>query len=505
MGNCVISKCVYNLNTFEKREFNVKRKIFFIFLTVMSFSTVNAQTLKQSWDATLDENFGTDRGPIKVGDKELTQAFCYVAKDGTVAGENIDTKVSIASVSKLFTTAWSLDSLGSDYKYETKIFIKDGIAHIEGSHDPVFGAAKIYWLLTELKKLKINVIKELTFHENFVFLPAVMKMASYEAKFTDADGITHVKYYSPTTKETAINLKRYLNTSEWSAEIKADHVAQNAVHDFIEKNLDLTVDSIAPSNENPFIIDGKYEAGTTIIKLKSTELHRIVKFMNAYSNNPIADLLFWGNGGKTAFDHYLETKFGAEMLNSVSFISGSGLPYQKIQDGKSLSRIKNQASCRSVLKILARLDQHQNNKVSETLTKIDAPSTAKGQSIATDFMPVSGSEGTIAKKADRVFVGKTGSLMDTSALAGSLSTDRGIRHFAILTQFRPGASYSYEDRKKVKVEIKASAGAKRVQSAMIKAFIAQFGENKISYSKPSWISKINFGGADSDDLVVEQN
>ena len=54
----------------------------------------------------------------------LQQAYCYSDEQNNIYGKNIKLKIRLASVSKLFTTLWALETLGPIYKYETKLFIK---------------------------------------------------------------------------------------------------------------------------------------------------------------------------------------------------------------------------------------------------------------------------------------------------------------------------------------------------------------------------------------------
>ncbi len=75
-----------------------------------------------------------------------TQSYCYTNERGELEGKNVELRIRLASVSKLITSLWAVDQLGPDYRFETKLFIKNGHLHIKGSYDPFFGNEKAYYL-----------------------------------------------------------------------------------------------------------------------------------------------------------------------------------------------------------------------------------------------------------------------------------------------------------------------------------------------------------------------
>ena len=128
------------------------------------------------------------------------QAFCY-RDQGVLKGRNEHTKVTIASVSKLITSLWAVESLGPDYKYPTKFFLSGKKLHIEGSLDPVFSKRKLFFLLAQLNTLGVTELEEITFDDG---LRVYSKAEQY---IGDVLNVTPAR--------TAANLKDFWNTDGW--------------------------------------------------------------------------------------------------------------------------------------------------------------------------------------------------------------------------------------------------------------------------------------------------
>ena len=48
------------------------------------------------------------------------QSYCYTNEEGKVEGDNVDMRVRLASVSKLLTSLWAVEKLGSSVRTDWK-------------------------------------------------------------------------------------------------------------------------------------------------------------------------------------------------------------------------------------------------------------------------------------------------------------------------------------------------------------------------------------------------
>ncbi len=74
---------------------------------------------------------------------------CWMSENGNdIAGKNIDERMPIASVSKLFTSLMATTSFSLTYKFYTQIYVapvSKGLydVHLQGTGDPYFNKFKI--------------------------------------------------------------------------------------------------------------------------------------------------------------------------------------------------------------------------------------------------------------------------------------------------------------------------------------------------------------------------
>ncbi|VXD11557.1 D-alanyl-D-alanine carboxypeptidase [Planktothrix paucivesiculata] len=148
---------------------------------------------------------------------------------------------------------------------------------------------------------------------------------------------------------------------------------------------------------------------TPIIRHQSLALVEIIKQMNIYSNNPMAEILA-ANVGGAANVRQLASQAAGVPIEEIRLINGSGLEPE------------NQISPRAVVAMfmaLARYLQDTNITIS-------------------DLFPVAGidTQGTLEDRKIPVSSPvKTGTLSDVSALAGVVPTrDRGLVWFAIINR-----------------------------------------------------------------------
>ncbi len=146
-----------------------------------------------------------------------------------------------------------------------------------------------------------------------------------------------------------------------------------------------------------------------LVRHRSIPLRQIIKEMNVFSNNEIAEMLADSVGGSTVVQS-TAAKLARVPSNEIQLINGSGLGPE--------NRISPRAICAMFM-------------------AMQREAAAKGLTLA-DLFPMSGFEhrGTLHGRHMPIgTVMKTGTLKDVSALAGVMPTrDRGLVWFAIINR-----------------------------------------------------------------------
>ncbi len=385
-------------------------------------------------------------------------AFCFTDSNGELIGANPHLKVRIASVSKLATTLWAIDKKTPQFQYETFFYFKDGHLHIKGSRDTVFSRRKLFYLVNQLNQQGIKKIDSITFDDKTIAL------ASAE------DYVGEVLTITPT--RTAANLKDFLHTKEWN-------VLKPVYRDFINstpaslrdryglralEELSLDIGQVSASNTAPFDVDG---SGVTKFSLLSSAIEDYMKFMNIVSNNFIADQTFENLGGEAEFDKYIESFMNEHFKDyetkrtgfssqepSFKMFTGSGL-----NTNRNGTRVDNYASCAIIVKLIEVLDEKMQ-ELDSVIQKIAAVPAADG--------------GTFRKRLNspvlkNSIVAKTGTLFHTSALAGLVSTQKGVQYFGIFHQLQG-----------------SKANANLIQNQMVRTLIDQGGGPKTFTYSPEY-------------------
>jgi D-alanyl-D-alanine carboxypeptidase/D-alanyl-D-alanine-endopeptidase (penicillin-binding protein 4) len=365
----------------------------------------------------------------KYGLPSTDQAYCYTDETGVALGTNINSKIRLASVSKLITTLWAVNELGAHYKYKTKLLISNGTLHIKGSFDPFFDNEKLYFLISQLNDLGYDHFDKISFDSNLLI---------------NLDARYHSEEYpdnSPVSIKKIIN--NYFNTANWSATLKQDFEAYRkiAAPGRIRANVNFSVTDVS--------FDDNYDSVTheniRELTLASPEIVKYLKEMNIKSNNYIADTIFKQLGSNKFFNEFMLNNF---QLNEdyIHFFSGSGLPVNI-----NGSRFDNYSNCSTVVFLIYQL------KLSLQKQNLDLE----------NIVAVPGSDGgtfrnrTFPGDFKNTFVAKTGTLMHTSTLAGALNTNKGFSFFGIFNQTTDISS------------------AKIVQNNMVSTLMLEMGGPKI--------------------------
>ncbi|HEX8424480.1 MAG TPA: D-alanyl-D-alanine carboxypeptidase [Pyrinomonadaceae bacterium] len=279
------------------------------------------------------------------------------------ASHNADTTFNPASLVKLTTTLLALKRLGADYRFVTRVYTDgsvDGTGTLDGNlylagNDPTFGDTAANLIAKELRARGINRVKG-----------KILAAPGFSFNFNE----------------------RAEDSAEYAARVMA--LKQSAT--------------------------GMAEAaGTEVFALHSNPLREVLLYMNAHSNNFVADRLGAFLGGPQAIMRFLveELKLPPEQ---VSLETASGL-------------YNNRMTPRGVLVVIKALIEE----------------AARHGLKPEDLLPVAGCDwGTVRRRMEGTgfecsLVGKTGTLTTTdggmSNLAGIVFTkDSGLLLFAILAQ-----------------------------------------------------------------------
>ncbi|MEM8720674.1 MAG: D-alanyl-D-alanine carboxypeptidase [Cyanobacteria bacterium P01_G01_bin.39] len=307
----------------------------------------------------------------------------WVQSDWTVLGSNSgQTALPAASLTKVATTLAALDKWGVQHQFLTDIYLvgklNDGIVEgdliIQGSGDPFFVWEEAIALGNALNQLGIRKIQgDLLIIDKFYMNYQDQSLAAGEL------------------------FKQAIDQTQWQREVRQQHDQMPA-------------GTMAPQ----VAIAGKVktinhlsEQAQLLIRHRSLPLGEILKQMNLYSNNQMAQMLTDLVGGAVKLALVGQEVAGVEP-SEIELVNGSGL-------GES-NRISPRAVCQMLITI-------------ERLLHSSAWSTA-------DLFPTAGRDtvGTVqARSLPPGTILKTGTLDRVSALAGVIPTgDRGNVYFSII-------------------------------------------------------------------------
>jgi D-alanyl-D-alanine carboxypeptidase/D-alanyl-D-alanine-endopeptidase (penicillin-binding protein 4) len=389
--------------------------LIFCFTGLLSLTVFASENTDKNWAQQLKMQ----------GLAQKDQSYCYNDDSGNQEGVNLDMRIRLASVSKLLTSLWAVDTLSAEFHYDMKLFIKDKNLHIQGSYDPFLGNEKMFYLLSQLNELGYEQFDTITFDKNVLVNPD----AQYESdEYPTMNAVTNARF-----------LKMYFNTNTWSADAKSEYANYftMAKKGKFRKEVNFTVSNVKYVDVNPYLNDSTAK----VLTLTSPPLYKYLKEMNIRSNNYVAETVFRQLGGVAKFQAFLSENFN---LNNdvVRFYTGSGLP-------STVGGVRNDnyATCSVMLKLIEALKKtlEKQNKTLE------------------DLMAVPGSDGgtfrnrLFPSEYKNSFVAKTGTLMHTSTLAGAMNTQKGFIFFGIFNQSRD------------------ITGSKIVQNMMVKSIMTEMG------------------------------
>jgi D-alanyl-D-alanine carboxypeptidase/D-alanyl-D-alanine-endopeptidase (penicillin-binding protein 4) len=301
-----------------------------------------------------------------------------------LANNNGTVPLPAASLTKIATSLAALKTWGPDHQFETLISatgpVKDGVLQgdliIQGGGDPFFVWEEAIALGNSLNQLGINrVTGNLAIAGNFAM--------NYKSDPYIAGEL----------------LKQALNAASWSPAATAQYFRLPPGTPRPQVAISGTVQVASLPNPKQFLL----------LRHRSLPLSQILKEMNIYSNNEMAEMLAQLLGGVQVMQQQAALAAGVPQ-SEIQLVNGSGLGVE--------NRISPRAVCAMFVALQRELLPHQ-------------------MSVA-DLFPVAGRDrrGTLeARHIPSATVIKTGTLNDVSALAGVMPTrDRGLVWFAIINR-----------------------------------------------------------------------
>jgi D-alanyl-D-alanine carboxypeptidase/D-alanyl-D-alanine-endopeptidase (penicillin-binding protein 4) len=322
------------------------------------------------------------QGLAKQGFPRDRQGIWVQSQWAELANHQASTPLSAASLSKIATTLAALETWGADHHFETTIYgtgpIQAGILQgdlvIEGKGDPLFVWEEAIALGNALQQLGIRQVKgNLIITGNFAMNFQVNPQGAGEL------------------------LKQGLNDRLWSPAVEKQYK------------------TLPPGTNRPQIaIAGTVEVKPSLpeqaqllLRHQSLPLVEILKQMNIYSNNEMAEMLAQSVGGAQTVAR-IASQVAKVPPSEIQLVNGSGLSVN--------NRISPRAVCQMLMALEHKLDGH-SLKVA-------------------DLFPVTGRDrqGTMQwRHLPAGLTVKTGTLAQVSALAGVISTqERGLVWFAII-------------------------------------------------------------------------
>lgn len=326
------------------------------------------------------------------------------------------TPLPAASLTKIATSLAAVTKLGLDYQFETLIGatgpVEDGVLKgdlvITGGGDPLFVSEEAITLGNALNRMGIkrvegNLVIEGNFAMNFQSNPQLAGQV----------------------------LKHSLHHASWS------------------RRTAIQYSIMPPGTPKPeLVISGKVKLAqhynpsqTLLIRHRSLPLKRIIKEMNVFSNNHMAQMLADYVGGAKVVQS-VAAKLARVPSEEIQLINGSGLGVENL--------VSPRAAC-AMLMALHRIAMTKNLTIA-------------------DLFPTAGFDrrGTMyARRLPEATAMKTGTLRDVSALAGVMPTrDRGLVWFAIINRGPYISSFRQSQDQLLQTLVKQLEKAPSVPSAV---------------------------------------
>ena len=319
-----------------------------------------------------------------------------------------------ASTTKLFTAATALAKLGSDYQFETTVYVDAdadtqvvGDIYLKGRADPVLQPQDMVKLVdtlleTGLKSIQGDIVVDTTYLDTVREGPGWM-------------------WDDRPLRVSALSIRQIEpEPGTRSRALACGYLLKN---ELIEKGIEVTGD----------VVPGTVPLeARTVAKHLSPPLANIVKLMNKPSDNWIAELLFKTIGAEVMGEPGTWQK-GRDAINEFLEEIMDEPPAHRFVDGSGLSRY-NLLNAELLTQLLVYM-YHNFELMPEYLASL----------------PIAGVDGTLGNRmqgmyAEKVLRAKTGTLSGVSALAGyTVTADDEVFAFGILISHYVGSATPARD------------------------------------------------------------
>lgn len=362
------------------------------------------------------------------------RASCHLEDNANdrIEGVNVDDRYPIASVSKIMTAYWAVAKMGPQGRFPTRVSIRvvtNELAdvHLTGSRDPYIGKWTLQYMVSELNRLGVTKIRNLTYDENFKFL-------------IDTTGdVAHANFdnHEPGPDRVGSNLKKAFENIAGGYDGLKSRVSKLRKMS-MPASIKMKVESISFLSKEDFN-PSQYDSAFTY---RSTVLLDILKEMNRNSNNYAANNIFEHLGGPEKFREFVKERLNLG-TDSLRFVNGSG-DSKTTESGK----IYNEGTCRSVIKILQAL-RAELKKTGHGLHHVLAVAgrNAAGTKSTVDMYKNEETNGAL--------IAKTGTVNPAITLAGMMVTEEGNLYFGYIYKTNGSGGDWRNARQKIKVAVTA--------------------------------------------------
>jgi serine-type D-Ala-D-Ala carboxypeptidase/endopeptidase (penicillin-binding protein 4) len=288
--------------------------------------------------------------------------------------------LSAASLTKAATSLAALETLGPNYRFQTKVGFTGAVQNgtlkgdlvIQGGQNPFFvweDAIALGNVLTQqgIRQIEGNLVIQGPFYMN----------------------------YETQAATVGATLRQGLDASQWSPEVLQQYQTLSAT---TPKPQIAIKGNVVPVSSTP--------AQTQWIAAhRSLPLASLLKKMNRYSNNPMADMIANSVGGPTIVTQRAIAATGVGSTE-VRLVNGSGLGVE--------NRMSPRAVC-GIFRAIERLVQAQGMTIADVFTVMGQDESVLDQ-----------------RPLPRQAVLKSGTLDTVSALAGALPTQQGTVWFVLM-------------------------------------------------------------------------
>lgn len=327
---------------------------------------------------------------LNVDDEQVSYCESSSQTGSTYSGSRDLEPLPLASLSKLFVSAWSLDQWRPDQQFEFKIRstkpdAQGGVdLYLDGSFDIYVETEKLLRVISYFAKKQVTHFNTVYIHDKTqVFLSSL----DSPHEEIGPQGVPWVQTYR--------NLQTVFNSKNWGAQVLQlkEKLRREGVV-VPEQWSTYRIEQVS-SNQN---ISSDFIDQHRIL---SEPLFKILKHINTQSNNYISDRLFQVLGGEKEFQKFQKNKLQLG-LDHLRIRTGSGLAF--VEEG---IRWDNKGTCYSVLKVLKYLELKSHAYRMNLKDFLLNPSAEKGTFRRSDEVSI---------PFKNQFVVKTGRLFEVPAL-----------------------------------------------------------------------------------------